>query len=1071
MRGMSRRYFSDDVGSPIHSVDLIILFGCANFKRVDTMKRGVIVLIWSCLLRGALFPQVNNRGIPFITHFPLTAYNAAMQNWAAVQDERGVMFFGNNEGILEYDGISWRLHRVTNKSIVRSLALDGKGRIYVGANSELGFLEPDSVGALHYVSLKDKIPEGFRDFTDVWRTYVSSEGVIFQTFTRIFLLKEGRISVLSGEGPFFFSYLINGRFYVKRSGKGLFALEDGVLKTIPESDLFADENFFAALPYGEEKILLAFRNKGLFLLHLNGGAGPIFEKMAGVRPVDEFIKKYQLYCGGVAGDGLFALGTLQNGLLIINRKGEIVQHLNRDGGLQDDSVYTVFSDREKNLWLGLSNGIAYMEISSPFALLNHVIGVSGNGFGVYQGRAQTGDSKRDLYLATGKGIYRNDPFSLIPSFKPIPNVNNQTWTLRKIRGVLLAGHREGILEIDEKTGAAKPVVKNNHNVFKLLSVAGYPDHLLACTWDGFELLRYSRGRWQCLGMIEGFSQSCRFAEQGRDGSLWVCVEYRDTYRMNLAPDLRRVESIRSYNSKQGLPSDTGNRVYRLGEDVVFGTENGVYKYDENRDRFFPDEELNALLKRNAPLYPFVEDDFGTIWFQEGLEKGAIARQKDGGLRLEKTALNRIQKAKIEVAIYPLDKQNVLFGVADGYIHYNPEIRKNFDSSFCALIRKVECTKDDSPLFLGAEKGGSGAGSVGRPEGLVPGLPYEKNALRFGFAAPYYEGREETLYSCWLDGLDEGWSAWSATAQREYTNLREGKYTFFVKARNIYGKESAVASYRFSIRAPWYRTLPAYLAYGLFGIFFIAAIVKVYTLRLRWEKIRLEQLVARKTKELKEASLTDPLTGLRNRRFLYEVLQSDISAFLKFKKYVLEAKDRRTVALQEKAVFGVFIFDIDHFKSVNDTYGHEAGDRLLKQLAQILKSSVRDDDAVMRIGGEEFLIVLKKTQPEYIDVFARKIKDQIQGVEFDLSQGISIKRTCSIGYTAFPFFSLRPERLNFEQTVMMADLGLYYAKAHGRNLAVRISPSDVFPQEEEAVSKMTKSLEYALNRKLIVISSS
>lgn len=149
------------------------------------MKRGAIVLIGGLLLKGALFPQINNRGIPFISHFPLTEYGAAMQNWAAVQDERGVMFFGNNEGILEFDGISWRLHRVTNKSIVRSLALDEKGRIYVGANSELGFLEPDSAGALHYVSLKDKIPEGFRDFADVWRTYVSSEGVIFQTFTRI----------------------------------------------------------------------------------------------------------------------------------------------------------------------------------------------------------------------------------------------------------------------------------------------------------------------------------------------------------------------------------------------------------------------------------------------------------------------------------------------------------------------------------------------------------------------------------------------------------------------------------------------------------------------------------------------------------------------------------------------------------------------------------------------------------------------------------------------------------------------------------------------------------------------
>jgi hypothetical protein len=109
-------------------------------------------------------------GIPFIQNFPPKEYNAGNQNWATAQSRRGLMYFGNTEGILEYDGRSWRKIRTGNRSAVRSIAIDSADRIYVGAMGEFGFLNADSAGGLQFVSLIKHLDKSFLDFGNVWQT-------------------------------------------------------------------------------------------------------------------------------------------------------------------------------------------------------------------------------------------------------------------------------------------------------------------------------------------------------------------------------------------------------------------------------------------------------------------------------------------------------------------------------------------------------------------------------------------------------------------------------------------------------------------------------------------------------------------------------------------------------------------------------------------------------------------------------------------------------------------------------------------------------------------------------------
>ena len=233
-------------------------------------------------------------------------------------------------------------------------------------------------------------------------------------------------------------------------------------------------------------------------------------------------------------------------------------------------------------------------------------------------------------------------------------------------------------------------------------------------------------------------------------------------------------------------------------------------------------------------------------------------------------------------------------------------------------------------------------------------------------------------------------------------------------------------------------------------------------QLKNRRDELERLVHIRTKELKEASLKDHLTGLRNRRFVTETIVPEIETFTANKKYILKEKKSRREEDIEQNVYAIFLFDIDHFKSVNDNYGHIAGDRFLKQFAELLLDSVRNDDFIIRWGGEEFLVILRRAKSDYADSFAERIKQKVATTGFKITddEKFEMKRTCSIGYITYPFITEHPETISFEQSLMLADLSLYYSKNNGRNMAVRLSPTGKLPKQEE-ITKLVADIDFGL----------
>ncbi len=183
------------------------------------------------------------------------------------------------------------------------------------------------------------------------------------------------------------------------------------------------------------------------------------------------------------------------------------------------------------------------------------------------------------------------------------------------------------------------------------------------------------------------------------------------------------------------------------------------------------------------------------------------------------------------------------------------------------------------------------------------------------------------------------------------------------------------------------------------------------------------------RKLEEASLTDPLTSLRNRRFLNKFIGADTAIVAR--NYV-NAQANSTGAIPADSDLVFMLLDLDHFKHINDEYGHAAGDQVLQQLSDVLREVLRESDYLIRWGGEEFLLVMRFCARKQAIEMAERIRQTIAQHAFAIESGSDLTITCSIGFAAYPFYTDKPAALSWEQTIDIADRALYTAKQNGRN---------------------------------------
>lgn len=270
-------------------------------------------------MQAATAARAVEAGAPLLHNFSPAGYGGEAQNWAIVQDPRGVIYAGNGEdSVLEYDGIRWRRIPIDNNTVVRSLAVGPEGRVYVGAVGELGYLAPDASGRMQYVSLLQRLPSEDRDFGDVWGTFaIPGDGIYFGTFDRLIRIAGDEVRVWRSAVGFHRFLQVRDALYVRELGRGLMKQAGEELKLVPNGERFANEKIYALAPWpvaappGGEALLIGTRTQGWFVL--DGSSLRPWATQA-----DAAMNESLLYDALWLSNGVLAAGTLRGGVFLLD---------------------------------------------------------------------------------------------------------------------------------------------------------------------------------------------------------------------------------------------------------------------------------------------------------------------------------------------------------------------------------------------------------------------------------------------------------------------------------------------------------------------------------------------------------------------------------------------------------------------------------------------------------------------------------------------------------------------------------------------------------------------------------
>lgn len=745
-------------------------------------------------------------GMPFLQNFPPKIYGAEAQNWALAQDGQGVLHAGNNLGVLSYDGARWRLLPTPGQTVVRSLATDSTGRVYVGAVGEVGFLEQG-----RFVSLSERLPQDSRSFSDVWNCYQTPRGVLFQAREQLMLWDGKTFHVWKARTTFHGAFTAEGRILVRQREVGLQELVGRELVLLQEGERFATESLWSALDTPGGAVLVS-RNLGLWRLQ-----GQRLTPMPS--DVGDWLKENAVYTGAVLGDGTLALGSLGGGVAFLSREGHLIGVLNRNSGLPSDNVKRLLVDRQGALWAAFDNGLARIAWPSPLTFADERSGLRGTVWGLHRHQGR-------LYAATGQGaaILDAEAPAFRPRWLPVQGLAVQCLSFLSVGDQLLLASSQGVLEV--RGNRTFPVRPSSATAMSLLASRRWPGRVYAGVQGGLAVLRKENGRWVDEGLVPGVNDDCYNLLEDGTGDLWIGTGALGVRRVRFGEDGRA--DVRSYRDAEGLAGVVQPLLFALEDRIGIGSRQGIHRYDAPTDRWIRDTAFEALLQSQGGWVKALRAmPDGRLWLHlqasDRRRTGVAVPDGKGGYRWEGAGLETLVDTPVECLLEEAGGR-LWLGGPEGLICREPPLGQTRLHAAAPLLHRIQSGRG---VVLGAE-----AAAV---------LPYADHTLRFEFALPSFGHPGAIRYQTRLEGTGEGWSAWTQEPQKEYIQLREGRYRFRVRARDASGEVGEEATFSFRIRPPWSRT---WWALGLYGIGAAGLVTGLLRWRLRFLERRNSDLAAR-----------------------------------------------------------------------------------------------------------------------------------------------------------------------------------------------------------------------------------
>lgn len=773
--------------------------------------------------------------LPLVSNFSPDVYKAENQNWAITQSDDKTIYVANNKGLLAYDGERWRLHIVPNESIIRSVKAFGK-RIYTGCYMEFGYWQVNSKGSLQYTSLTNKLKTPLIEDEEFWNILQLDKWVLFQSLNRIYIydtLAE-TFKIIESSESIRNMFLLEGTIYFQKQNSGLYKLENGTEKLYLNHEILGDDvvvNMFKK----QETIWFVLQNKGVY--QFSG------ENMKKLDMINQEVERSSFYSAIALENGGFALGTISNGMFILNEQGEITHHLSRNNGINNNTVLALFEDKNQNIWLGLDNGLSSIHNSISTQAYKDVYGKLGSVYAAVIYRD-------NLYLGTNQGLFFRQHNSQ-DEFQFIEGTQGQVWTLSVHNNTLFCGHNTGTFIVNQNQIDKISDIQGTW-IFK--TIPEHPEWLLQGNYTGLYILELKSEQWQLRNKVEGFNISSRFVELHND-NVFVNHEYKGLYTLQLDTSFRQMKSVKIDSLKKGHNSG----LITYNDQLLYADKEGVFKYNSTSNTFVKDSIYSLsydasqyisgkLVVSNNKLWTFSTDYIN--YFTPGKLSADAQR---GSIKFPQSLRHSVTGYE---SVLDLSNNRFLIGSTDGY-------------SIVSIEDNVTITDNDVHL----QKVTYGRLENDEMQAIdlstEPEIPFSHNNIEFFYSAFDFSKEKTVEYQYKLDGFHEHWSSWSKTPQKYFENLPYGNYQFQVRSKIGNTVSKSPASFSFTIMRSWYASNMA-----IAGYIILFALLSYITNNLykRYYHKQQQAMLLQKQKEieLKEYEKEQELMKFRNESLKQEI---------------------------------------------------------------------------------------------------------------------------------------------------------------------------------------------------------
>ena len=904
--------------------------------------------------------------------------------------------------------------------------------------------------------------------------------------------------------------------------KGLAVYENGKFRSVPPADptRYPDPDIFALAP-GPDGAMIAATSDGVFDVR----AGRLVHREGSPAPAQSLLQRADgLWIGSLGGayrlDGAHteflalppeasnasvtrlreAQGKIWAGttLGLYFRSGDQWQLASENAALVHSPVTMLFEDHDKNLWVGSNAGLSRFRDG---ALVEFVPERSPGAFhGVISAFE---DRENNLWLGSQwEGVARiwNGWTRRYSAAEGLDEAI--VWSLSKAPdGKVWVGTNDGLSVLDN--GHFQKVLNGDQlphpQAYNLLAEA---DRVWIGTRRGLAIWRDNKVETPPL-----------FAPMASAQINGIVPDSHGVYWFPTTEGLFRLadNTLRRYGHDEGLADVRVRQVRELRDGrLLVGTQDGLYELRNDRlvplgldTGLHPGMDITAideLANGEWVIGTFAEELYlfdGHTWQEFGRQQGLPANapfflaEDDAGFlwiagfrgiaRVPLAEMHSLQRGKIDTvhAEMVLNERGDRLsgqqgfccngaGTSKGYIDHDVLWLPSRDGVVALDTRGIVKNKVPPNVVVERVQYQDQWHAVGQGQDLV--LPEDARDLAFEFTALSFQDPPSLTLRYRLLGYDRDWRDLQVVSPRavNYTNLPSGSYTFEVMAANNAGVWNPTpARLTFRIKPHFHETILFFLLVATLLATIVYAGYRIQRRAHETQRTLLEQQVVERTQQLHAANLqlehasqTDPLTGLRNRRYLANQIPADLAFY--DREHARSGGSDHTLLLA--------LVDVDHFKRINDTYGHKAGDKVLQQLAQVMTRLVRTGDYIVRWGGEEFLLVFRPMPRKYVQVIGERIRRSVAEQRFDVGGDRHLPVTCSVGMAEYPLFRDAQQQLGWEQMVELADAALFWVKEHGRNGWAVLRPT-----QQTELSSLIRSLSAGAqglidNKRLEIISS-